>query len=358
MKGIYRRVAIIILLAVLCGLSRLFLHSSLHNVHFYINRIFLPYQKFRNNFLNHTSISIGDYLYLLLAFGLLLLLVRLVYYAITIGRNKIYFFAEMLKIFIFGLSIYFVFFISWGGNYYRPGLGIQWEQQTQKNWDARSLLKVNQFLIAKLNSFQRENLKFPDLETLNIKANDYYHQQFSEALPELKVKVTTLGYLLNYAGVHGYYNPLSGESQFNRNLPGFMHPFVITHQAGIAAEDDANLLAYMIGVRSKDYAFQYSAYFNIFLYAFSDLETSDPAEAKIIWSDLNQRSKNDYAALLAIYQRYKSFIRGASNDLYDYYLKWNGQQKGLDSYNMVVKWVYFWEFETKEKADLIICPSS
>lgn len=361
MKGIRRRLIVLALLLIFSVTVNLYLHSGTEAVNHYIVMVFFPIQRFKNGLLNFSGFSFGDYLYLFLAFFLLSKLIGFVYFGITFLRNKIDFFKEAISILNFGFIIYLIFLISWGGNYYRPNVAAQWGQNIDQNWNTQSLVRLNHFLVGKLNQLSDTSMQFPKLKELNREANTQYHQSFGDCLPKLKVKVTTIGYMLNYAGVHGYYNPLTGEGQFNHQLPDFMHPFVVTHemahQAGIAAEDDANLLAYLVDVRSPNPAFQYSGYFNIFLYAYGNLKEKDSLDAQQIWQSLNAKSKSDYLVLKDLYRRYRSFMRGVSNDIYDNYLKWNGQQKGLGSYDMVVRWVYYYEFIAKEKADISICPS-
>lgn len=355
-----RRLIVLALLIIFSIAFNLYLHSGTEAVSHYITTFFLPIQKCKSDLLDFTGISFGDYLYLFLAFFLLARLIRFIYFGITFWRNKIDFFREAISISNFCLIIYLIFLVSWGGNYYRPNVAAQWGRNIEANWNTASLIRLNRFLVEKLNRLSDTTMQFPKLKELNLQADIYYHRDFGNCLPKLKVKVTTIGYMLNYAGVHGYYNPLTGEGQFNHQLPGFMHPFVVTHemahQAGIGAEDDANLLAYLVDVRSPDPAFQYSGYFNIFLYAYTNLREKDSLEARQIWESLNPKSKDDYLTLKNLYKRYRSFMRGISNDIYDNYLKWNGQQKGLGSYDMVIRWVYYWEFIAKEKADVSICP--
>lgn len=360
MKGIYLRLVLIcFLLCVIISVQYAVAHHY-GALDFYITHIFLPLQSGRNYLLNRISVSIGDILYVSLFLLFLLLLLRLVYFAFTFRKNKAYFGLELIRVITFLLVLYSAFLILWGGNYYRPPLSAKWDYKRVK-WDTAGLIRLNEFLIDKMNETKSDTLAYPDLKTLNTRTNMYYHQQFGRQLPQLKVKATALGYLLNYVGVHGYYNPFSGESQFNRFIPDFMHPFVISHemahQAGIAAEDDANLLAYIIGVRSGDPAFRYSAYFNLFLYAFSDLKEKDRVTADRLLSRLNSHSRADLLQLKKMYERYKSSLRGFSNSLYDEYLILHGQRRGLNSYNEVTHWVYYWEFIAEEHAAIQICPA-
>jgi hypothetical protein len=343
---------IIFLILCIAGIQVILNHSEAA-MGFYIHKIFLPLQCGRSLLLNKIDISIGDILYLLLALLLLLLFIRLVYFLITYRKNKPDFQVELLRFITFPLLIYFFFLVLWGGNYSRKPLAAKWDIN-YSDWNTARLTQLNVFLIKKMNTLKQDSISYPGLKVLNASSNFYYHQQFGKNLPPLKVKATALGYLLNYIGVHGYYNPLSGESQFNRFIPAFMHPFVLTHemahQAGIAREDDANLLAYIIGVRSGIPAYRYSAYFNLFLYAYSDLEVRDSVLAKQLLLSLNTSSRSDMKTLEAMYKKYRSTFRGFSNSLYDEYLRLHGQSKGLESYNYVVHWVYYWELKSHEQA--------
>ena len=347
------RIGFILFLILFITGTQIALNKSAAAMHFYIQKIFLPLQRGRSFLLDSIPISIGDILYLLLALLLLLLLIRLIYFAFTYKKNKPDFWVSLLRFVTFPLVIYALFLILWGGNYSRAPLTKSWNIW-YSNWDTGRLVRLNKFLIQKMNETEKDVIVYPDLKTLNNQTNIYYHQQFGFTLPHLKVKPTSLGYLLNYIGIHGYYNPLSGESQFNRFIPQFMHPFVITHemahQAGIAREDDANLLAYIIGVRSPVAAYRYSAYFNLFLYAYSDLQARDKDLAATLLLSLNQKSRRDMQTLTVMYKKYKSAFRGFSNSIYDEYLRLHGQSKGLEAYNFVTHWVYYWELVDHEKA--------
>lgn len=359
MKGIYIRAGLLALLLLLIfGLQYAIGHSH-PALLFYIRNIFLPLQRGRSYLFNAVPISVGDIVYLVLALLLLLIFIRCIYFLFTYRKNKTDLWVELLRLVTLPLAVYTVFLFFWGGNYSRPPLAADWDLKSLK-WDTAALIQLNRSLVLHMNEERDLQPKFPDLKTLNTTADAYYHQRFGNRLPRLKVKPTSLGYMLNYLGIQGYYNPLSGEAQFNRFIPRFMHPFVLTHemahQAGIAAEDDANLMAYIICVESNNAAFRYSAYFNLFLYAYADLKAKDTLVAKSIFAELNQQSKNDMDTLRAMNRRYRSKFRLISSSLYDDYLKWHGQHEGINTYNDVTRWVYFWEHSDKKRANLMVCP--
>lgn len=325
----------------------------------YYTSVFLPYQQFRNRLFNELPFSFGDFMYIFLFLFLLLLLIRLIYYSVTYRRNHAYFRAEVLRLLTFPLVLYLAFLMSWGGNYYRPELTGEWTVG-QRSLETGQLRRLNNFLAQRLNDLSLQPLHFSKLEQTNAEAGKIYRARYCPALPEFVIKPSAFGYLLGYAGVHGYYNPFTGESQFNHAIPRFMHPFVVlhemAHQAGIAAEDDANLLAYLATKRSANPAFRYSGYFNVFLYAFADLKKRDTAAAAGVWASLNKQTRNDYETLRSMHVRYKSMFRGFSSNLYNRYLRLHGQKKGLRSYNTVTLWVYLLELEGYPEPALGFCP--
>lgn len=359
MKRIYLRIGFIVGLLIAIFALQLSLSHSEAALVFYIRHIFQPLQQARSFLFNNLPFSLGDTVYLLIALLALLLIIRTIYFLFTIRKNKNDFFVELLRLITLPTVVYFLFLVFWGGNYSRKPLSATWKQQAS-TWDSTALISITRTLVDKMNEEQKQTLKFPNLKKLNKQANEYYHQYFGNRVARLKVKPTSLGYMLNYLGIQGYYNPLSGEAQFNRFIPVFMHPFVVSHemahQAGIAAEDDANLLAYIIGAESKDPAFRYSSYFNLFVYAYSDLKAKDSVSAQNIFAALNQQSKNDLDTLRANNRRYRSSFRKFTTSLYDDYLRFHGQIDGIQTYSDVTRWVYYWEQSTKQKADLVVCP--
>lgn len=325
---------------------------------FYRHNIFLPLQRLRSRAFNHFNFSIGDVIYLTLLLLLLFLLIRLLVFLFMHRKRKEKISQALITFITAVIAIYSLFVLLWGGNYARPGIASQWVVADNHSWNDSSIVWLNKFLIGKLNTTALE--KMPpsgSLEEVSRTARKLYTNSLGDFYDYLKIKPASLGNGLNYFGIQGYYNPLSGEGQFNTHLPDFMHPFVVAHemahQTGIAAEDDANLMAYIICSSAPQPVFRYSAYLNLFTYAFSELKEKLPQYSDLLWDQLNQKSKDDIAFLRQIRQHYKGYLRGFSLSLYDQYLLWQGQEKGLDSYNTVTRWVYLWEISAKKKTGMV-----
>jgi hypothetical protein len=321
--------------------------------------VFLPLQQIRNVILNVVPFSVGDLLYAALIVYLLYLLGQLVFFVLTFKKNRNALLRKGLQLSIYLLGVYLSFLLLWGGNYSRPALTARWDIPSME-WGNEQLCTLAQDLLVQMNDSKYAGIATLDDNALNKILHKNYLARFGNCVPNLQVKATWLGSLLYYMGVQGYYNPFTGEGQFNQSIPAYMHPFVIAHemahQAGIAAEDDANLIAYVLCRESEEPALEYSAHFNLFLYVYSELKVRDKEAARDIFEQLSEQSKQHYEELRTLNRRYRGRFRKMSNSLYNEYLRMQGQSDGLETYSYVSRWVYYWYFQKKKKDTLEVCP--
>lgn len=315
---------------------------------FYDKYIFRPFQSFRNMCLGFIPISIGDILYIFGAVLILIALGRWIYFIIKIRTHSSFLGHSLLHAFISMGILYIIFVLGWGGNYYKPSLSTYWGlDKTEKPYDA-SLTNFDSFLVNKLNHFA-PYYQSQTFREIDKRAQEYYRQNTDSRtrMHGLNVKPSIFGYLMQNLGIQGYYNPFTGEAQVNRFLPSFMLPFVIchemAHQAGIAAEDDANLLAYVLGTRVKDTAFNYSSYLNLWLYTNARLRGVDTSAANSFKRMLNPLTRRHLDTLREIRRRYDSDVSDYSSYLYDEYLKLHNQKDGIATYDKVSISAWAWE---------------
>ena len=186
----------------------------------------------------------------------------------------------------------------------------------------------------------------PSEKVLSTSVKNY--DKLSKAYPFLEyrprsVKRSLFGVLGNYMGYTGYYNPFTAEAQINDAVPGFLHPFVasheIAHQLGYAKENEANFVGFLAARVSEDTAFLYSAYFEMFLYANSELFRSDSLAARKNIKRLAPEVQRDLAELRAYRIRYENPLDKLISIFYDRYLKMNQQPDGDRTYSKVVIWL-------------------
>jgi hypothetical protein len=314
----------------------------------YADYIFVPYQSLRNVLFGWLPLSFGDILYFILGLALVLLPLRWIYFLITIRKNQSRLIHSFFNTAIMLASVFLLFLLGWGGNYYKPSLTTYWGMDKEKWVDDSTEIVYERFLLARLNE-QAVNYQPLSFKEVRKKGMLFYkeHTDCKARMHGLNIKPSLYGFFMQYFGIQGYYNPLTGEAQVNRFLPSFMLPFVVVHemahQAGIAAEDDANLLAYTISVQSGDPTFQYSAYLNMWLYNHYRLRRKDSVLANEIKAQLNDLTLHHIDTLRQIRERYKNEFNTYTTSMYDVYLKLLEQEEGIGSYNEAVATAWAWE---------------
>lgn len=352
----YKKKSIFILvLVLLLYLFQLLFASQSEFVSFYNSYVFLPFQSFRSFIFGYFPFSIGDILYIISGLVLAFVLIKWLYFLVHFKKRKQELFTSLMHT-IMVISLVSIFFmIGWGGNYYKPSLTSFWKLDKSVWENKNALSDLDSFLIEQLNgyvpAYKEENFK-----RIQNSAQQYYHNILGKKYDAVNVKPSLFGNMMFRFGVQGYYNPWTGEAQINKYLPSFILPFDVchemAHQCGIAAEDDANLLAYVVCVNSKDSIFRYAAYLNLWLYTQSRLRMHDSVKAKFWKAKLNPISLANLDTLKAINKRYSSKWNDYSSDFYDGYLRFNHQKEGIESYNKVV--FTAWEWEQKTKNDSLI----
>jgi hypothetical protein len=318
-------------------------------VSFYTNYIFHPFQVFRNAIFGFLPFSLGDIIYIAATILIIALIARLIYYLTKLKLYKRILLLSLLKTGMAVAIVYIWFFIGWGGNYSKPSIAEHWGLEMNNDLESDSaLINFDKYLIGKMNEyapqFRKEEFKVIEKQT------HAYYKAFAATgnkLSNINIKPAVFGNLLEYSSIQGYYNPFTGEGQINKNLPSFLLPFTtcheMAHQAGIAKEDDANFLSFVIGTDSNDPTFVYSAYFNLWLYTNARLRSRDSVLAKSLYKEINPITMSHIYELRARRKKYQSPFSKFTDAFYDNFLKLNKQEKGMDSYDDVVNTAYAWE---------------
>jgi hypothetical protein len=316
---------------------------------FYATYVFHPFQVFRNTIFGFIPFSLGDIIYIVAGILIISLIAKWIYYLIKLKVYKRVLLLSLLKTTMVGAIIYIWFFIGWGGNYSKASISEHWGLIINNELESdNALVAFDRYLIGKMNEYAPK-FRSIDFEEIEQRSHVYYKlfSATSDKLSTINVKPAIFGNLLEYSGIHGYYNPFTGEGQINQNLPSFLLPFTtcheMAHQAGIAREDDANFLSFVISTNSNDTSFIYSAYFNIWLYTNARLRSRDSLLAKSLYSEINPITMGHIYELRARRKKYRSPLTTFSNMFYDNFLKLNKQEKGMDSYDDVVNTAYAWE---------------
>lgn len=288
--------------------------------------------------------SIGDVSYTFLA-------IYAIRYVVTkrkcIWKKPGYFLKNGLVV----LSVaYFIFNICWGLNYYR--LPVSTALGIQENNDRKDLLRFVESLIDKTNEIQ---LKLTNDSTAVVKTPYSNQELFYKTIdgysslekihPFLKyenpsIKNSLYSIPLSYMGYGGYLNPFTNEAQVNGLIPPFRFSVIsgheVGHQIGYSAENETNLIGYLVTVHNKDIYFKYAAYAYALSYCLSDIKQNDEKLFNSLLPKINSGVLKNYQELNDFWEKYENITEPVFKAIFNSFLKANNQTDGIKSYSKVV----------------------
>jgi hypothetical protein len=344
----FQVVVIIAVIIFLFGLSSSLVENVYSN-HLY--QFIAVAQRFLSRLL---PFPLGDLLYLLLIGFVLYQIVRLISKAIRkrLVRQDRVLIPLLLARFL--LILYIAFKLLWGLNYSRPPINRRLRISDEK-YTNKELIALAEYLIKNINRIQIQRNANPGIENKHYSIAEL---QASAALsyadlaktnnfflyrqPVVKKPLNT--WLITKIGLEGYYSPVSGEANLNMRIPAPNLPFVtcheIAHQLGIGREDEANLVGYLCATHSKDLNFQYSGNYAVLKNVLFELRIKEPKRYPAIIKNLNPTTKADYKADRNFWMQYNSDMYLYMDMALDSFLKLNNQDKGINSYQDIVIWLY------------------
>jgi hypothetical protein len=304
--------------------------------------------------------SIGDILYMLLLSGLLYGLVSLVVRAFRRQFSRAWLMSRLGRLVFIVTLVYVLFNGFWGLNYDRLGIAdqLQLDVKPYSTADLNSLLVRIAGRLNELDSVARTDRgRFMHSPAVFDGAVGSYAELMVRdgrfAYHNPSIKSSLFGWLDNYMGFGGYYNPFTGEAQVNTNVPAFTQPYTtcheMAHQLGYAKENEANFVGYLAARSSPDPAFRYSVYFDLYLYAARELYLRDSNLVRPIRETLKPGIRRDFRELQQFNRKYINPFEPVIRKLYGNYLKANRQPQGMKTYDEVNAWLiaygrkYGWE---------------
>ncbi len=181
-------------------------------------------------------------------------------------------------------------------------------------------------------------------EEMNDKLLDAYGKacgeyKFLQRL-DSELKPVMLSELMSYTHITGVYSFFTGEANINVAFPDYTVPYTaaheLAHQRGIAREDEANFMAFLVCVGSDDAYIRYSAYLNLYEYVSSALYSADQSLYYAARERLSSDAKREMAAYSAFYEKYRDSVASTvSGTVNNTFLVIQGTE-GTKSYGMVV----------------------
>lgn len=147
------------------------------------------------------------------------------------------------------------------------------------------------------------------------------------------------------AAIDGMTDPFFLEVILNPDALPFEHPFVLAHEwahlAGYADESEANFVAWLT-CAGGDALSQYSGWLALYAHVSGGLPRED---RRLLAEQLDPGVRQDLIAINARISRSAPVVRQAAQEVYDSYLKANRVERGVLSYDAVVRLVLGTRFD-------------
>jgi hypothetical protein len=326
-------------LTVFLPLSAFFLTVAVRRSSGFAENIYLPFSRAVSGFLgwlfSFSAYAIAEVLLITLAAATLFFLIRSAVRSVR-GRTAwplLIWLSNALLCAAFG---YFLFITLWGGNYYAPKLparlGLQTGPQTEEIL-YRTAERHLEDVILYARTIPRDASGAADAGGFYTLAPEAvrstraltarYPGQLGGAIvspPKRALFYPVFGML----GIAGVYTPFTGEAT------------VAAHRLGIAAEDDANFIAYLACMASDKPIFRYSGSLMAFNYCYGAI--TDTGYLSVLYSILHSEAAEtleDFGRNRERWSEYEGPLREAAEAVNDAYLQSMGQEEGVRSYGRV-----------------------
>ncbi len=259
----------------------------------------------------------------------------------------------------FLLAIIFWFLISWGYNYARVPMAEQLDLAVPEAMGFEEIWEEAQYI---KNTCIKVRNQIPNLDTHAITA-DYYPQDLEHEMRSL-LEAVLKKYGYDYSGhvrgrflkpqgillrfnSSGVYFPFTGEGHIDDGLHPISKPFTMAHELGhgygFGNEAVCNFLGFLACVSSDKPAIRYSGYIMYWRYVYGALmEFMTEEDYNTERATISRGMFNDIEAIYAAQDRFPPFIPFLQPAIYDVFLKVQGVEEGIESYDGVVLLVSSW----------------
>lgn len=173
------------------------------------------------------------------------------------------------------------------------------------------------------------------------------YPELSGWYPEAKGLMAS--FAMSRTGMAGIYSAYTIEANYNRDMPEYNIAFTMSHELshlkGVLPENEANFIAYLNCMESSDSDIRYSGVLTGWIYCGNELLKRD----RTAWEGIASQMKTDINADLnyntEFWNSYKGTVQEAAQNFNDSYLKGEGQDEGVLSYDRVVDLIVSYEMQ-------------
>lgn len=348
-----------VLLIPITELLRFYAKNNVSWVEEYYSRFFyLRWMQGISSFFGIVPVSMGEVLSFIYVATILFMTIQAI--GDSIAHKKWSDWIPVLRFVVVTFSVgYVIFFMHYRINFYREPL-VDMDELAMDQVSDELLAEALSYYIDEANNvmYFMENTLIQTLtydEILDVADMSFYYLPYeyrylSGVFGEPKRLI--LSDLQISMGYTGMYFPFTGEPLVNANLLKMEMPFTMihemSHQRGIAKEEDANYIAFLGCIHSNHPFFNYSGYFNAVQYLSGELYKRDENLYQEIMAERSTTLQEDMQAVRDFWAlNYNPDLGEKVDAVVEANLKNNGQEAGLQSYGQVSKYLLNYYIESK-----------
>lgn len=254
-----------------------------------------------------------------------------------------------ISLFLLASILFFLYAVNCGVNYYREtfseSAGIKIEE-----YSVEELKEVCRWLTDEVN--ERSDMVKRDEKGLMTLDEVDVEQEAVVSMKNLEEEYAVLrGYypkpkpllnhwILSIQNLTGVYSPFTVEANYNHGMVDYNIPFTacheLSHLRGFMEEKEANYIGFLACLGADVEEFRYSGYLMGWIYCTNVLYEEDYEAWEELRGELKDSVLQDLRANSGFWAKYDTAVAEVSDKINDTYLKANGQQDGVESYDRMV----------------------
>lgn len=296
--------------------------------------------------------SLGELLYALAIAGTFVYILAELALLFRKGRRAERLYRLLVRLLALVLGVYALFCLFWGVYYY----GADFVEQSGVQARAVSveeLERVTVYFAARLNDFApcvaRDDLgrcrteRAAVLERSPTLMREVSARYPCLAGPEVRAKPMLFSKFMSLIDFTGFFCPFTAEANVNADFPPALFAATVahelSHQRGVAREDEANFVAVLACLENGDADYGYSACMLAFIHLGNALYSVKPAAYRMVYEGLADTVKADLEENRTYWAQFESPVRAVSTGMYEGFLQSYEQNLGMRSYGACVDYL-------------------
>lgn len=308
---------------------------------------------------DHLPLSVAELLIGLAVIAVLIYIIYTIIKLIRCGGRLKRLYAAVINLLAAGLAVYAGFCMLWGVYYYgddfmtRSGL-------KNDNISVEQLETVTEYFAALVNEYSSQVPRdadgnyVADRDAILHRSNEVY-ASVEETLPCLsgpavRAKGVHFSRVMSYTDFTGFFFPFTAEANVNTDFPGALFASTIahelSHQRGVAREQEANFTAVLACLEYGNADYCYSACLLAYTHLGNALASADPGAWQEVYRGLSDGVLADLAASREYWAQFETPVQSVSNTVYEGFLQSYDQKLGMRSYGACVDLLVNYYYDT------------